>query len=372
MGTIHCGLLIAKSHVTAELLEGMQKNGVAVTVFHTLSELESATFQDVIAVHESYLGSLDRRRFAQSALIVLCSDMSRVPALFPKLEELSAFTVLPFPSTPATFAEYVRKAYDALVAGKRKQAEHAETGRFIAVTSFANGTGKTLLAYNLAAKLGSFFPDNSVCLVDMNDPFSMGKAMLGIDEQFSWNTLRPILKEGTVGAQRLANIVYRTKHRFDFMGGPTDYETNEELTVIEWKRLAESLREVSRISIIDMPCIRSEKDLQKVSKADQVLIVVDASSAGILHTFRGVQIMRERYPELMDSCMFILNKADERSGRTSAIVSSRLGLSFSGVIDEDGEAVRSFTENGKLFDDPGLLVDKQLYDIAELVLKRLF
>jgi Flp pilus assembly CpaE family ATPase len=224
----------------------------------------------------------------------------------------------------------------------------------------------------LAAKLAQFFPDNSVCLVDMNKPMSIGRAMLNIEDTYSWLTLQPLLQEGSVSKQKIANIVYLTKYRFSLLSGPTTLGTKQSLTLKEFKNLDSSLKKIFKVVIYDFHTIENKETISYLSQSDMLLIVADATSASMLQMIRGISFMREENLDLLHSFRYILNKIDEQHGKSADLIASRLEITPFGVIDNDPEAVSTYIENGQLFEDKTLLLNRQLYTLAEAVVRELF
>lgn len=369
---IHCALVTSKKHAIDTVVAEGAKQSVIFSVYHSVQELENTEYHDVIFLHESFLTSFDRTKFANSSLVIIAEKLEHIPELYPKVGTMNVFTIISMPLEPQQAVQYARNAYTALIQAK-KQALHAMEGsKKVIITSFANGTGKSLIAYNLAHKLSSFFPENSVSLIDMNSPFSMGKATLNIEERYSWNTLRPVLKEGKAGVSKIANIVYKTPYTFSFLAGPTDYSENKPLSTKEFGNLLESMEPLFRSIIVDMHTCATETDIAYLDNADVILVVVDMNAASVLQTKRGMEYITRHAPQLLDKMRFVVNKVDPEKGRTAELLATRIQVETYTVVDNDPDAVMHYMEQGKLLDDKTLLLDAQMYELAEKIVRDVF
>ncbi len=356
----------------SDVYQHLDTESFSVSEFKSVKELANTGFYDVILLSETEITGYKPEQFPNSAVLVVTDSPAKVTELFPRIKKIHAYTVVALPVSGKKLEEYINKAHDSLILNKSQTAANAETGKSILVTSFSNGCGKSLIAYNLAAKLASFFQENAVSLVDMNYPLSVSKAMLNIEDQYSWQILKPVLQEGTVDKQKIANIIYLTKYRFSLLSGPVDFTKNQPLSTKEFGNLDKSLKNIFKSVVFDFRTVSTEKDLEYLEMVDSVLVIVELSSVSILQTIRGLQYIRDNAPELLEKIKFVVNKVDDGKGKSAELVSSRLEIEPFGLIDNDPEAVNVFIENGQLFEDKTLLVDKQMYTIAESLVKELY
>lgn len=360
--------IINKKQDISSVINTLMNKNFIVDVFSKSDDIENSTYYDVIFVHESFLETFKRNQFSNSAVIILTNDISRISELFPKITNKNIHTIIPLPINDSKVMRYIEEAIQSLISKKTRQSNSSE-GKSIIISSFGNGSGKSLVAYNLAAKLAQFYPDNTVCLVDMNKPLSISKAMLNIDDAFSWQTLQPLLQEGTVDKQKIANSVYLTKYRFSVLSGPTDLNRNDPLSLKEFINLETSLKKIFKVVIYDFYTIENEQSFDIIDKANIPLMILDLNSVTMLQTIRGIQFLKDRNHPVLEKLLYVVNRIDDAKGRSADIVSSRLGIDTFGIIDNDPDAVISTIQNGQLFEDKTLLVDKQLFTLSESLIK---
>lgn len=369
---IQIAFVISNKHNINEVASKLTSLTTTVDVFDSVGGLMNTSFYEVIILHEAYLNSFKRELFPNSALIIVADNVNGISDLIPKIENSRVHTIITMPLEVKSLQKHINDSLEAMISNKTAQAVKSEEGKSVFITSFSNGAGKSLLSYNLASKMAQFFPDNSVCLVDMNQPLSIGRAMLNIEDAYSWQTLQPLLQEGTVTNQKIANIVYLTKHRFSLLSGPTNFEKNQALSLKEFKNLDSSLKKIFKVVIYDYHTIQGAETISYVNQCDVPVIVADATSISMLQLLRGMTYLRENDIDLVNKLRFIINRVDEKQGKSADLIAARLEIIPFGTIDEDSEAVSKYMENGQLFEVKSLLLDRQLYTIAEAMVRELF
>ena len=366
---IKAALVVPKKQIPVDSVQLADQKHILLSIFSSIEELQNSDYFDVLIVDESCIPEVRNMPKQPVSLIVLAKENTHISELLPRISDISYYTVLQYPVTADTLIKQARAAFDTARSKKLSQVEHTSQGKTIAVTSFANGAGKTLISYNLAHKLALFLPENSVSLTDMNTPLSNAKAMINLEESYSWNTIRPILKEGEVSATKLGNIVYPTPYRFQLLGGATSYAENKMLSDKEFTNLVLSLNNLYSVNIVDSSTVGSSEDVKRLSSADSILIVLDGTGISILQTKRGLEMMQQSYPELIEKVKFVINRIDVHQGKTAELIASRFGIEVFAAIDDDPDAVRVHQDAGKLFTDKTLLIDTQLYQLAEKLVR---
>lgn len=366
---IRAALVAPKNTIPADSQAVFESNHILLTHFSLLTDLKNSEYFDVILVHEAFLQEYRLMPKVTSSVIILAEEKTSITDLLPRISDVQYFTVLAMPVSSDDIVRQIRKAFEQARDKKITQVSEQTSGKTIAVTSFANGVGKTFVSYNISHKLALFLPDNMVSLTDMNYPLSTAKAMLNMEESYSWNTIRPVLKEGLVNSTKIGNIVYPTPYRFQLLGGPISYLENKPLSDREFGNLVHSLNEFYSVNVIDLPTIGDTDSLKRLRNVDTILIVLDDTGNSILQTKRGLEMMHEHSPELMEKTRFVVNKVDESYGKTAELIASRFRIDVFSAIDDDPEAVRSHSDAGKLFQDKTLLIDAQLYQLAEKLIR---
>ncbi len=343
-------------------------------VFLPCTSIEHALQQsmiDLIIIHQSYQESLVGLEHGTIPIVLACPADADMTKIYPSARQLPIMTILMLPLTIASIQE-LKKLRDLQQKDQTdKWLASGHTGATWAVTSFSAGSGVSLISYNVAQKLASLYTSgDAVGLVDLNSPFGVSRAMIGTQEEYSWDTLRPVLKEGTLTRSHLLNVMYQTPYRFHLLPGPTDFETNDRLKSVELQRLSATAPELYQMTIFDMPTISTKQMLDDLEHFDHILVIVDASAIGVLQTSRALQYLRADRPEIAEKLLFVVNRADESRGRSPEIIADRLGVTLVGTVDEDTDAVQACFDAGKLIQDDSLLLDLQFHQLAQAIIQQ--
>lgn len=339
-------------------------NSVSVRNLTRFSDITHDMYHDAVIIHERHIDQLPTDGYDGIAIIVATDDLSNIARLYPKLYTYSVLTVIPLPLDHNN----VQEALDLVAQRQKEETDRwlsgSEQGVSVGITSFANGVGKSLISYHLAQKISTMYPADSVALVDSNRPLSIAQAMIGSEVTYSWDTIRPLLAEGTIQPSQVVNVMNQTPYRFQLLSGPSGFENNLSLSRQEKQRLHTALRRVFRITIEDLPTADTDTSIENLLVHDHVVIIFDTTSISLLQTKRAISYMEENHPNILAKCIFVLNRCDEDTGRSASLVSTRFPMPLFGSIDQDADAIREIVENGALIQDNSLLINAQLTQLA--------
>ena len=346
------------------------QDGMEVKWVENLEGLSQIGYQDVILVGDEFLQSWDRSKWSNSAVVVICEKENKLKEIYPKAVAINVHTIVNWPLNSSDLRQTIIGAYNTLLAGKKNQASRDGEGKVISVTSFSNGSGKSVIAYNLALQLGKYFPEGGVCLVDLNSPLGRGKVMLNTESAYGWDTIRPLLREGNVKDSKLISVLSINPYHFSYLAGPQTFSAQGKMNVKEFENLVVACRRIFKITVFDTFTITEESEMMNFQQADLMMVVVAMDSGSVFNTFRGMEAVREKMGT-QEKVVMVANRVDEKKGRGTKALKERLGEVFGEVV-EDSDAIREYTDQGKLFTDKNLLVTAQLSRLAEKVLHRLF
>lgn len=370
--SISVALLVHNARPVTDWNTMLSPTEITLSRYQSVAELENTGHYDVIVIHYNLLQTFNPEQYRNSSIIILADRLDSIPELLPRLTGISYHTILTPQIEARDLIATIRAARESVVASKRKAAGSVDEGKSVAVTSFANGTGKSTIAYNLAGKLTGFIDKQSICIVDLNRPLSQSRAFLNVEPGFGWHTILPLLTEGTVPSSKIANVVSTTPQGFSLLSGPVDAGEEAELTGVQLAHLVASLRKVFTICIFDMPVSVGYDGIKSLEEADLPLVIVDTRASGISASKKYIEYSAQEVQDVHDNLRYIINGIDDSSGRTAEVIAPRLGVDPFAVVDYDYDAVRHFNDQGKLFDDKSLILDRQFYIIAEKVMRELF
>lgn len=216
----------------------------------------------------------------------------------------------------------------------------ARRGRIITVFSTKGGSGKSLVASNLAVLLANDLKQN-VALVDLD----LGSGDLAIMFQImpSWTIHDAAQKGEALDTEALDG--YMTKHnsKVDLLAAPPEPSLAEAITGEDVARILELLRDDYPYIVIDGPPAFTDQLLAALDVTDELILVTGMDVPSIknlklsLHTLEQLGWSRDR-------TKLILNRADSKVGLRVQDVEKSLGTSIDVSIPSNREVPLSINE----------------------------
>jgi pilus assembly protein CpaE len=202
------------------------------------------------------------------------------------------------------------------------------SGRVIVVLSPKGGSGKTMVASNLAAALGHA-AQGSVALVDLDVQFGDAAYALGLVPEHTIGQLSaaPSLDSTTLK-------VFLTRHEQSgayVLCGAESPEEGETVTDDLAARIIELLAHDVAYLVVDTPAGLDERTLAALELATDVVLVSSLDVSSIRNLGKEIDAL-ERAGLLPQSRHFVLNRADARVGIEPADVETALGLKIDASV----------------------------------------
>ena len=278
------------------------------------SGAEAALADDVAAIR--------RRTSAPIILLVAGNEPDVVEAAL----AAGVDDVLLLPQRVETIAFAVHKASQPGRAGVERK-----TGRVVTVFSPKGGTGKTVLATNIAAYLASK-SRKRVLLIDLDLQFGDAAIMLGLDPERTMFDL--VQAGGDLDPGKL--VAFTTRHRsgLDVLVAPMLPEHAELVTEAKVIRLIEVAREAYDIVVIDTSPFFYGPMLALLGPTDQLLLLCGLD----VPTLKNVRLSL-RTLELLgfppSRMNLVLNRVTPDVGLTSKDVEDALGVRVAFEVPND-------------------------------------
>jgi pilus assembly protein CpaE len=251
--------------------------------------------------------------------------------------ESGADDVMTLPQTPASLRFAVEK-----VVARRQGAAHVHgtpTAPLVCVLGPKGGTGKTLVATNLAVALAR--RDLRVVLVDLDLQFGdVGLALGLIPEQ----TIYELAKAGRpYDHDKLDRHLMVHPSGVKVLVGPTRPDHASAVTVDFLRDVYASLRTMSDIVIVDTPPGFTPEVIATIDVSTSAVMVGMLDSLSLKNTKLGLETLDLMgYPP--ENVSLILNRADSRVGITHSDVSAIIGRTPDVLVPSDREIPRSVNE----------------------------
>jgi len=201
-----------------------------------------------------------------------------------------------------------------------------ELGRIISVVSPKGGSGKTMLSTNLAVGLAEDAA-NGVVLVDLDLQFGDTSSALGLRPQYS------VIDVINAGGDATATKAFLTPHMpgLFVLPGPSNPAEADDAGSEGIAKLLAMLRAEFSYVIVDTGAGIDEPTLTAVEQATDVVFITTIDVAAI-QSLRKALVVYDRLQLDQHDRWFVLNRADSRTGLSSAEIEEVTGLAIDAEI----------------------------------------
>jgi pilus assembly protein CpaE len=306
--------------------------------------------------------------------IAAIREHTRVPLLVLASGEASALLddalgadvadVVLLPALTENIVFAIRKATHS---PRRAAAAGNREGRIITVFSPKGGTGKTVIATNLAAALAKA-EGRRTLLLDLDLQFGDAAIMLGIEPEKTIYDL--VSAPGELDPDKLAG--YTTKHKsgLDILPAPLRPEDAELVTEAKLGRLLEVARVCYDAIVVDTSPFFHGPMLATLDRTDELFLLCGLD----VPTLKNVKLSLQTLEMLSfprDRIRIVLNRANSKVGMKPSEVEDALGMKIRHQLPSD-RAVPLGVNRGKpvVLDDEDCDFARALLDLAKAVLPK--
>jgi pilus assembly protein CpaE len=237
----------------------------------------------------------------------------------------------------------------------------APAGRIIAVLSPKGGSGKTMVAANLAAVLARA-GQGSVVLVDLDVQFGDAASALGLVPE---HTIGQLVSSPTIDSTTLK--VFLTQHEPSgafVLCGALSPEEGEAVTDQHASRILELLARDFAYVIVDTAAGLDERALATLEIATDVVLVASMDVSSIRSLGKEVNAL-ERLGLAGTTRHFVLNRADARVGINVADVEAALGMAVNAEVPSSRTVPLSMNQGRAIvIDEPTSPVTREFMRLA--------
>jgi pilus assembly protein CpaE len=237
-------------------------------------------------------------------------------------------------------------------------------GRVIVMLSAKGGSGKTMVASNLAVALARMV-EGSVALVDLDVQFGDSATALSLVPEHTIGQLAtaPVIDPMTLK-------VYLTPHEpsgaFVLCGSESPAE-GEVLTDVQAARIIQLLARDFSCVVVDTPAGLDERTLAAIELATDVVFIATMDVSSIRNMAKEVAAL-DRLGLLRVNRHFVLNRADARVGIDVADVERALGMTVDVAVPSNRSIPLSMNQGRPIvIDEPASPVSRELLKLAHRV-----
>ncbi|NCO38862.1 MAG: histidine kinase [Armatimonadetes bacterium CG_4_10_14_3_um_filter_66_18] len=333
------------------------------------AELVKSMRPDVL-VCDVNIGGMDADKLTEQVVlsqeqcgVVIVSSVSDIPVVRTVMQA-GAGDFLTRPLDRAELVDSLKRVYSTVQKRRALASGGGEVdtkGRIVTVYSPQGGSGKSILAGNLAVALAAH-GSGQVVLVDLSLQFGNLDLMLNVSPE---NTLAGLAqKYNELDAQMMET--YLTKHDsgLKLLSAPSTPQYAETITVYVVEQVLEVLRESCSYVVIDTPSGMQDTTLAALDGTDDILLLTTLDLLALHNTKTALDMLVQMYPP--EKIRLVLNRANSDVGITPEDVESTLQFKIAAHIPSDGRVVVTSVNEGMPFvmSQPNAEISRRIVGLA--------
>jgi pilus assembly protein CpaE len=298
------------------------------------------------------------RQHTRAPVLIVASGGSQV--MLEQALEADVADVLLLPQLVDNVVFAIRKATHTR--GRHANAGGGRNGKIVTVFAPKGGTGKTVMATNLASAFAKF-EGKKALLLDLDLQFGDAAIMLGLEPEKTIYDL--VVAPGELDSEKLAG--YTTKHTsgVEVLPAPLRPEDAELVTEAKLARLLEVARESYDAIVVDTSPFFHGPMLATLDRTDELLLLASLDVPTLKNLRLALQTLELlSFPK--SRINIVLNRSNSKVGMKQNEVEGALGMKVRFEVPSD-RAVPVAVNRGKpvVLDEQGADVSKAIRQIAK-------
>jgi pilus assembly protein CpaE len=242
--------------------------------------------------------------------------------------------------------------------------EPKQEGRIITVSSAKGGSGKTVLATNLALLLNRF-PDKKVCLVDADLQFGDVCLVLQLEPRFTMVNASHELHK--LDAELLDSLLTEHPSGLKVLAAPLEPAFADDITTAGLMQMLDVLKENYDYVIVDTAAMLDELILSLIEKSDDILMLVDMDLPSVKNAKLALETLR-LLKFSTANVQLVMNRSNSKAKLDNKEIEGALKMQISAAIPSDAVVAASVNEGRPVVEtDPKSKVAKGFESVAELI-----
>jgi pilus assembly protein CpaE len=233
-------------------------------------------------------------------------------------------------------------------------------GRIITVTSAKGGSGKTVLATNLALLLKRL-PDIKVCLVQFGDVC----LVLQLEPRFTMVNAAHELHQ--LDAELLDSLLTEHPSGLKVLAAPLEPAFADDITTAGLMQMLDVLKENYDYVIVDTAAMLDELILSLIEKSDDVLMLVDMDLPSVKNAKLALETLR-LLKFSTANVQLVMNRSNSKAKLDNKEIEGALKMEIAASIPSDAVVAASVNEGRPVVEtDPKSKVAKGFESVASLI-----
>ena len=239
-----------------------------------------------------------------------------------------------------------------------------EKGAIVTVTSAKGGSGKTVVATNVALLLNRI-PDKKVVLVDADLQFGDVCLLLQLEPRFTMVNAAHELHH--LDVEMLDSLLTEHPTGLKVLAAPLEPAFADDITTAGLMQMLDLLQESYDYVVVDTASMLDELILSLIEKADHVLMVVDMDLPSVKNAKLALETLR-LLKFSTQNVQLVMNRNNSKAKLDNKEIESALKMEISAAVPSDAAVPTSVNEGRPIVEaDPKGKVAKGFESVAELI-----
>ncbi len=239
-----------------------------------------------------------------------------------------------------------------------------EEGMIITITSAKGGSGKTVLATNVALLLNRI-PDAKVCLVDADLQFGDVCLVLQLEPRFTMVNASHELHQ--LDAELIDSLLTEHPSGLKVLAAPLEPAFADDITTAGLMRMLDVLKESYDYIVVDTASMLDELILSLVEKSDRILMLVDMDLPSVKNAKLALETLR-LLKFSTANVQLVMNRSNSKAKLDNKEIEGALKMQISASVPSDAIVAASVNEGRPVVEtDPKSKVAKGFESVAALV-----
>ena len=250
------------------------------------------------------------------------------------------------------------------VAAKPNAPIGSTDGRLITITSAKGGSGKTVVATNVALLLNRI-PDTKVCLVDADLQFGDVCLVLQLEPRFTMVNAAHELHH--LDGELLDSLLTEHPSGLKVLAAPLEPAFADDITTTGLMQMIDVLLETYHYVIIDTASMLDELILSLFEKSDDILMIVDMDLPSVKNAKLALETMR-LLKFSTTNVKLVMNRSNAKARLDNKEIENALKMRISAAVPSDAVVAASVNEGRPVVEtDPKSKVAKGFESVAALI-----